>query len=162
MASVSIFAFIDKEGIVTESQKYIDEIVLIRTAGQKQTAEVLNLQHNTLIRKEDKIYEFEEKSKLRQNIDSLKALGLAFMFAKNPKLEDSQAQLEEMFLMNQIIIDNKEGVAKRTSLDNSKVGKMLAQESGFQFHKILKQQTETHQDCLCSLARHIGHTERSF
>lgn len=23
-------------------------------------------------------------------------------------------------------------------------------------------ETETHQDCLCSLAKHIGHTERSF
>jgi hypothetical protein len=35
MASVSIFAFIDKEGIVTESQKYADEIAIIDKKGEK-------------------------------------------------------------------------------------------------------------------------------
>ena len=35
MSSVSIFAFIDKEGIVTESHKYVDEIVMIDKKGEK-------------------------------------------------------------------------------------------------------------------------------
>ena len=35
MASVSIFGFIDKEGIVTESQKYVDEIAIIDKKGEK-------------------------------------------------------------------------------------------------------------------------------
>lgn len=35
MSSVSIFAFIDKEGIVTDSHKYIDEIVLMNWKGEK-------------------------------------------------------------------------------------------------------------------------------
>ena len=47
-------------------------------------------------------------------------------------------------------------------LDNKKIKKLINDESGFQFHKVLKQETETQQDCLCSLARHIVHTERSF
>ena len=60
MSSVSIFAFIDQEGIVTDSHKYIDEIVLMNKKGEKQ---VLDLIHNTLSKKEEKIYEFEEKEK---------------------------------------------------------------------------------------------------
>lgn len=28
MSSVSVFAFIDKQGIMTENQKYVDEIVV--------------------------------------------------------------------------------------------------------------------------------------
>jgi len=43
------------------------------------------MQHNTFIKREDKIYEFVDNQKFRGNIDTLKALGLAFMFAKNPK-----------------------------------------------------------------------------
>jgi len=30
MASVTVFAFIDKEGIVTESHKYVNEMVLFK------------------------------------------------------------------------------------------------------------------------------------
>jgi organic radical activating enzyme len=104
MASVSIFAFIDKEGIATESQKYIDEIVLINKKGEKQ---VLDMQHNALIKREDKIYEFEEKQKFKENIDSLKALGLAFMYAANPKLTDTENELHEMFVVDQLPIDVK-------------------------------------------------------
>ena len=64
------------------------------------------MQHNTFIKREDKIYEFEEKTKFKQNIDALKALGLAFMFAKNPKLSDTSKELQEMFITDQINIDN--------------------------------------------------------
>lgn len=38
----------------------------------------------------------------------------------------------------------------------------MAKESGFRFHNVLRQSTETHQDCLCSLAMSIGHTETSY
>lgn len=105
MASVSIFAFIDKEGIATESQKYIDEIVLINKKGEKQ---VLDMRHNALIKREDKIYEFEEKRKFKENVDSLKALGLAFMYAANPKLTDTENELHEMFVMDQLPLDVKD------------------------------------------------------
>ena len=57
MSSVSIFAFIDKEGIVTESQKYTDEIVLYDHNGKKQ---ILDMRHDIQCKKEDQIYEFEE------------------------------------------------------------------------------------------------------
>lgn len=58
MASLTIFAFIDKEGIVTENQKYIDEIALLDKKGEKQ---VIDMEHNQFTMKEDKIYDFEEK-----------------------------------------------------------------------------------------------------
>mmetsp|Transcript_5318 Transcript_5318/g.8205 ORF Transcript_5318/g.8205 Transcript_5318/m.8205 type:complete len:133 (+) Transcript_5318:2222-2620(+) len=86
MASVSIFAFIDKEGIVTESQKFIDEVVLINKRGEKQ---VIDMLHSTLTKREDKIYDFEQKEKYWQNVSQLKALGLAMMLAKNPKIHDT-------------------------------------------------------------------------
>lgn len=43
MASLTIFAFIDKEGIVTEDLKYVDEIALLNEIGEKQ---VIDLEHN--------------------------------------------------------------------------------------------------------------------
>lgn len=143
------------------------------------------MQHNALIKREEKIYEFEEKAKFKANIDSLKALGLAFMYAANPKLNDTENELHEMFVMDKLPIDIKDNQTQtHTSyilnaqdeqsqllqknqkedpyLDNRMIREQIRKESGFQFHNVLKQETETHQDCLCSLARHIGHTERSF
>ena len=38
----------------------------------------LGLQHNILQKKEEKIYSFNEKWRYIENIDTLKALGLAF------------------------------------------------------------------------------------
>ena len=104
MASVSIFAFIDKEGIVTESQKYVDEIAVIDKKGEKQ---VIDLLHHPLIKREDKIYEFENKAVYERNIHSLKALGLSFMHAKNPQISDTCKQLQEMFIMDKLPIKSK-------------------------------------------------------
>ena len=42
MSSVSVFAFIDKQGIMTENQKYVDEIVVF---NEKEEAQVLDLLH---------------------------------------------------------------------------------------------------------------------
>ena len=47
-------------------------------------------------------------------------------------------------------------------IDNSKLVQQVADESGFRFHNVLRQSTETHQDCLCSLAMSIGHSETSY
>lgn len=69
---------------------------------------MLDMQHNALIKREEKIYEFEEKAKFKANIDSLKALGLAFMYAANPKLNDTENELHEMFVMDQLPIDIKD------------------------------------------------------
>lgn len=35
MASVSVFAFVDKEGIVSEKDKYVDELAMINAKEQK-------------------------------------------------------------------------------------------------------------------------------
>jgi hypothetical protein len=53
----------------------------------------LKLQHNTLINKEDKIYTFNLKHKFNENLESLKALGLAFMLSKNPNNADTSKEL---------------------------------------------------------------------
>lgn len=131
MASVTIFAFVDKQGIVTESQKYIDEVALINKKGEKT---VLDLQHNTLIKREERIYEFEEKQKFRENIDALKALGLAFMLARNPKLTDSANELQEMFLMDHLKLTSTDHQLQQSQIDfidNTKIREKIDKESGF-------------------------------
>lgn len=76
---------------------------------------MLQLSHNPLIKKEDKIYSFNLKHKYNENIDSLKALGLAFMLTKNPKQTDTSTQLQELFLMDEIKLEKPENI--RTSAD---------------------------------------------
>jgi len=44
-------------------------------------------------------------------------------------------------------------------IDNTKIVELLKHLSGYLFHNVLSQETETHQDCLCSMARRIGHSE---
>ena len=105
MASVSIFAFIDKEGICTETQRYIDEVIVINKQREKQ---VLQLHHDPLIKKEDKIYTFNHKFKQNENQDALKALGLAFMLTPNPRTKDTCKRLQEMFLLDQIKVEKPE------------------------------------------------------
>lgn len=42
LSSVSIFAFVDKEGIMTETQKFIDEVAVLSSKQQKV---VIDLSH---------------------------------------------------------------------------------------------------------------------
>jgi hypothetical protein len=58
-------------------------------------------------KREDKIYEFEDKAKYFYNLDQLKGLGLAFMHTKNPKIDENSDQLQEMFAMDQIPINSE-------------------------------------------------------
>jgi hypothetical protein len=43
MSSVSVFAFIDKEGIVTENQKFVDELAVVNEDEEKV---ILDLRHD--------------------------------------------------------------------------------------------------------------------
>ena len=42
MGSVSVVSYIDKQGITTENQKYVDELVVF---NEKEEREVLDLMH---------------------------------------------------------------------------------------------------------------------
>ena len=79
---------------------------------------------------------FEEKAKYLQNLDQLKSLGLAFMFTKNPKEDETHEQLRDMFAMDKIPINleqNQNSKIPRNSgvpgepykLDNSKICELL-------------------------------------
>jgi hypothetical protein len=84
------------------------------------------MQHNTFIKREDKIYDFEEKAKFRANIETLKALGLAFMFAKNPKQSDTSKELQEMFVLDKIEVDkDKASFVQDSVLDNKRVRQQI-------------------------------------
>jgi hypothetical protein len=83
---VSIFAFVDKEGIITEMQKYVDEVTVIDSKEQKL---VLDLTHNNHMNTEEEVYNFENAKLYKDNVPLLRALGLAFMCARNPKETDT-------------------------------------------------------------------------
>ena len=92
---MSIFAFIDKEGIISETAKYVDELAIIDKDNNKV---VLDLIHDSHVNNEDETYTFENANLYKDNIYLLKALSLAFMCAKNPKVRDTQKEMAEVFL----------------------------------------------------------------
>ncbi|CDW88835.1 transmembrane protein [Stylonychia lemnae] len=141
LSCVSILAFVDKEGIVSETSKYVDEIGVIDKNQQKV---VFDLIHDSHVKNEEEIYQFENSNVLKENQNILKALGLSFMFARNPKESDTEKQLKEIFSKD------------------PQMAKEINKEIGFYFHNALRAETESHQDCVCALAKLIGHTDSSF
>jgi hypothetical protein len=89
-----VFAFVDKEGIISETAKYVDEIAAIDKQEKKI---VLDLLHDPQVRKEEEIYSFENPSMFQENVPLLRALGLSFMLARNPKETDRDDKLKEIF-----------------------------------------------------------------
>jgi hypothetical protein len=53
--------------------------------------------HDTHVSKEEEIYAFENQNLYKDNLPLLRALGLAFMCARNPKESDSERQMIEIF-----------------------------------------------------------------
>jgi len=142
MSSVSVFAFIDKEGIVTENQKYVDELAVV---NEKEDKVILDLAHDPSVIDEEEVYKFEGANEDTQNnMKQLKALGLAMMMARNPKEDDTAKVLEEIFT------------------SESEVQKQLKEHTGFHFHYSMGKETDFHQDCVCTLARVVGHSQHSF
>ena len=54
----------DKEGIISESAKYVDEMAAINKDEQKL---VLDLAHDSHVRKEEEIYAFENPNLYKEN-----------------------------------------------------------------------------------------------
>jgi len=65
MSCVSIFAFIDKEGIISETAKYVDELAIIDKENKKV---VIDLIHDSHVINEDETYTFENESLYKDNI----------------------------------------------------------------------------------------------
>ena len=53
VSSVSIFAFVDKEGIITQNQKYIDEVAIVNKDSQNV---IIDLLHEDQTTDERKVY----------------------------------------------------------------------------------------------------------
>ena len=60
VSSVSIFAFVDKEGIVTENQKYIDEVCVLNQQDEKV---IIDFSHVSQIEDESSVYQNEGNQK---------------------------------------------------------------------------------------------------
>ncbi len=122
---------------------------------------------------EDETYTFENASIYKDNIYLLKALSLAFMCAKNPKARDTEREMVEVFLSppeppkEEEYTDEKE--LKRAKLyhaqkveEYNEIIQSMQSEIGFHFHTAMKYEADAHQDCICALAKLIGHTDSSF
>jgi hypothetical protein len=94
LSYVSVFAFVDKEGIISEMSKFVDEVAVIDKKEQKV---VLDMIHDTHAAREEEIYSFENQKLYKDNREILKSLGLAFMCARNPKETDTEKQMREIF-----------------------------------------------------------------
>ena len=97
MSSVSVFAFIDKQGITTENAKYVDELAVLNENEQR---EILDLNHNpNAIDREDRVYSIEgQLTQFFEKNNALNALSLAMMLARNPKETDGPEKLNEVFM----------------------------------------------------------------
>ena len=170
MSCVSIFAFIDKEGIISETAKYVDELAVIDKENNKV---VLDMVHDSHVINEDETYTFENESLYKEKVQLLKALSLAFMCAKNPKVRDTQREMVEVFLTppeppkEEDYTEEKD--LKRAMQQHvqkieeyNEIIESLHNEIGFQFHTSMKYEADAHQDCVCALAKLIGHTDASF
>jgi hypothetical protein len=131
----------DKEGIISESTKYVDEIGVINRHEQKV---VFDLIHDSHVTREEEIYSFENINSFKENNNLLKALGLSLMSVKNPKETDNDTKLREVFSKDPQLSDQ------------------IKTDIGYYFHNALTAETEAHQDCVCSLAKLIGHSETSY
>ena len=56
VSSVSIFAFVDKEGIITQNQKYIDEVAIVNKDNQNV---IIDLLHEDQTTDERQVYQTE-------------------------------------------------------------------------------------------------------
>ena len=57
MSSVSVFAFIDKQGICTENQKFVDELAIL---DAKESGIIIDLAHDSYIPdKEAQVYKYD-------------------------------------------------------------------------------------------------------
>ena len=84
----------DKEGIISEMAKYVDEMACI---DKEEKPLVLDLVHDTHVAHEEEIYAFENAKLYKDNVPLLRALGLALMCSRNPKENDTEKQMREIF-----------------------------------------------------------------
>ena len=145
MSSVSVFAFIDKQGVCTETQKYVDELAVLDT---EEKGIIVDLEHDAgLTDKENKVYspegklaDFEEKKK------KLRVLSLAIMLARNPRETDGPNRLHEVFMTS----------------DHEDEATEINSNPGFHFHNSAWKENEYHQDCACALSMMLGQSDAKY
>jgi hypothetical protein len=57
------------------------------------------------VHREEEIYSFEKPNIITDNLPLLKALGVSFMLAKNPKETEDNTKLKEVFIKDQYLHD---------------------------------------------------------
>ena len=125
VSSVSVFAFVDKQGVITETQKYVKELGVL---DQKESRVVIDLQHNQEIpEKEAEVYIYEgAKDEFKDSAKVSSVLSLAIMLSRNPSEVDGPAKLKELFMPD----------------DAETESESVRQKPGFHFHNSAWQENE--------------------
>ena len=139
MSSVSVFAFIDKQGICTENQKYVDELAVLDV---NQNRVIIDLTHDENIPEEEvQVYNYEgAKVEFTDKQKKPTVLSLAIMLSRNPKEDDEAEKLKEVFMNPDTEVETFE----------------VNQKPGFHFHNSAWSENEYHQDCGCALSIMFG------
>lgn len=140
LSSTTYLAFIDKEGIVSEHSKYIDEVMVM---GPNDQLVALDLMHKAptdiLAGQTDHDQLAFVEGKWVEHIDSLKPLALAASVARKPTPEDN---MDVLVYLNE---------------DHSNF-----QNTGELFFLLDKEENEIFQDCMCVLAKLLTFTEKAL
>ena len=82
LSSASVIAFIDCEGIVSENERYANEIAMFDENNKKV---IIDLLHDPYVEHEENLYVFEKMSDQYQHNSLKKALAVAMGNCVNPE-----------------------------------------------------------------------------
>ena len=90
---IIVFSFLNKEGVVSEQERFVDEMALLNKCQEKL---ILDLTHDRTKKTEEELFEFENQKKFLDNLNLLKPLGLALTVTRNPKETDKSNILTQI------------------------------------------------------------------
>ncbi|CAI2367574.1 unnamed protein product [Moneuplotes crassus] len=137
LSYATILAFTDLEGIISENERYANELAVFDQYGKKV---VIDLLHDPYVEFEQDIYVFEKKTSETTKYNALKkALAICMGNAQNPERGNKYEYLKPIFKLP------------------SSLKKKVEQNSDEYFlHRFNKNEITPHLDCMCSLSFRLG------
>ena len=95
LSSATIFAFTDLEGIISENERYANELAVFDQQGKKV---IIDLLHDPYVEFEEDIYVFEKKTSETVKYNPLKkALAVCMGNAQNPEFGNKYEFIKPIF-----------------------------------------------------------------
>lgn len=139
LSSTTIVAFTDNEGIISENERYANEIAMFDQGSKKV---VIDLLHDPYVGFDDDLYVFEKKSDSYQYNSLKKALAFSIGNSQNPEYGNKIEYMKPIFKLPNHI---------KKKVENNSEEYFL---SRFNKNEIIP-----HLDCMCSLSSKLGQTQ---